>query len=45
MIQSASANGEHARVVVIQIVSFMKQVAITIVKIATIQLIQDIICK
>lgn len=42
-IQSANVNGEHARVVVIQTVSFMKKVVIIIVKTVIIQLIQDII--
>lgn len=42
-IQNANVNGEHARVVVIQTVSFMKKVAIIIVKTVIIQLIQDII--
>ncbi len=42
-IQSANANGEHAHVVVIQTVSFMKKVAIIIVKTVIIQLIQGTI--
>ncbi len=45
MIQSANVNGEHARVVVIQTVSFMRKVVIITVKIVIIRLIQDITHK